>query len=225
MQPLGPRMQPARVVTSPRRFDCNMKPVELSLLLNLGPKGVSRHWGSKRYWALPATSSELKCLDICWPSTKRAPAIPPISGHSPIRTVFGSEASCRPPSNCAGCSLASPILRRRGSASGPLLTGNRSLWRRAQSGGCTNAGAGSPDPAPPSVPANGEADVETLRPVDRQVQRPSLPRRWRHTLHVGRVNRCGHDLCPPPACGCIPWMEPRLGARNAGVAPRFILWG
>jgi hypothetical protein len=45
-------------------------------------QGVSRHWGSKRYWALPATSSELKCLDICWPSTKRAPAIPPISGHS-----------------------------------------------------------------------------------------------------------------------------------------------
>jgi hypothetical protein len=44
--------------------------------------GVSRHWGSKRYWALPATSSELKCLDICWPSTKRASAIPPISGHS-----------------------------------------------------------------------------------------------------------------------------------------------
>jgi hypothetical protein len=55
-------------------------------------RGVSRHWGSKRYWALPATSSELKCLDICWSSTKRAPAIPPISGHSPAITAAGARA-------------------------------------------------------------------------------------------------------------------------------------
>jgi hypothetical protein len=44
-------------------------------------------------------------------------------------------------------------------------------WRRAsaQSGGRTNAGAGNPDPAPPSVPAYGEVDAETLRAPERQV--------------------------------------------------------
>ena len=46
-----------------------------------------------------------------------------------IRAVYKQEVNCRPPSRCAGCSLASSTTRTPGAAHGPLPGGRRGLCR------------------------------------------------------------------------------------------------
>jgi hypothetical protein len=88
---------------------------------------------------LPPTIS-VTILPACSLSPRQRP--PPSVPRSIV------AASYQPRSSCAGCSLVSPTMCKRGSARGPLPAGSLYL---AQSGGRTKKGA-EPKPGPHRAP-------------------------------------------------------------------------